>query len=397
MLRRVLRMPLQAGLALLSMSTLASAVPAGSHDHTWAAVPRTSTFPLQNAAVEGLVFPLVGLGTGAYGSDPNCEARPGCMNIGAGCGHCAYDSMLTWLRAGGRRLDLAFSYGNDAVVARAIEDSGVDRSEIFILSKISLGYEDALQQVDTILRDLETDYVDALLIHWPTRGGTGLDPLCNTQLPSYDERGCRLSTWRAMLEVLDAGKALSIGVSNYYPEHLQELEDEGYRLPSINQCPFHLYRSSSQDDVREYCRERGIHFNGYSPLGVPDLFVFPPGELSPTTLEDPRPAAVAMRLGGGVTTAEVLLGWQLRVGVSINPRSISAAHMHEALRALDVARQLTWTELDMLGSAPQIWCSVVPGNYQCAPDPEDTFAGGSGLAEASARSWAAYHNATSRH
>ena len=102
---------------------------------------------------------------------------------------------------------------------------------------------------------------------------------------------------------------------------------------------------------------------------MPDLFVFPGGEtgLSPTTLEDPRGGAVAARRGA--TPAEVLLGWQLRVGVSINPRSISAQHMREGLRALDVAEQLTegCCRSQLLH---RTWCSVVP-EYQCAPDPRD--------------------------
>ena len=101
---------------------------------------------------------------------------------------------------------------------RAIRDSGVPRSEVFILSKVSLGHADALVQMETILRDLETDHVDVLLIDWPTRGGTGLDPLCN---PPVDERACRLSTWRALLQLHELGLAKSIGVSNWYPEHLQ--------------------------------------------------------------------------------------------------------------------------------------------------------------------------------
>ena len=73
---------------------------------------------------------------------------------------------------------------------------------------------------------------------------------------------------------------------------LQEFIDEGLPLPSVNQLPFHLYRSSSQDVVREFCEANQIHVNGYSPLGVPDFFRFPPGPgepMSPTTLDDPRP------------------------------------------------------------------------------------------------------------
>eukprot|EP01043_Picozoa_sp_COSAG02_P053438 COSAG02_NODE_5898_length_3953_cov_6.796575_3_plen_224_part_00 len=200
-------------LVAAALAAFASVAPSGTNSTRRSEMP---TYLLFNTAQSGLTFPAIGFGSGAYGSKPQCDARPGCMAIGSGCGECAYESMLAWLNAGGRRLDLAHSYNNDAAVARAITDSGVPRSELFILSKISLGHDDALQQIDNILRDLGTDYVDALLIHWPTRGGTGLDPLCN---PPVDQRACRISTWRAMLEIFERGSARSVGVSNYYPEH----------------------------------------------------------------------------------------------------------------------------------------------------------------------------------
>ncbi len=200
-------------LVAAALAAFASVAPPGMNfTRRW----KMPTYPLFNTAQSGLTFPAIGFGSGAYGSNPQCDVRPGCMAIGSGCGECAYESMLAWLNAGGRRLDLAHSYNNDAAVARAIADSGVPRSELFILSKISLGHDDALQQIDNIMRDLGTDYVDALLIHWPTRGGTGLDPLCN---PPVDQRACRISTWRAMLEIFERGSARSVGVSNYYPEH----------------------------------------------------------------------------------------------------------------------------------------------------------------------------------
>jgi diketogulonate reductase-like aldo/keto reductase len=358
--------------ATLAAAAVAAAQQPPSRNEAVGRVNATSimpSFPLANSAEGGLEFPALGFGSGAYGSDPACAVRPGCMGIGNGCGACAYESMLAWLQLGGRRLDLAYSYDNDAEVARAIRDSGVPRSELFILSKVHLGREDALVQMEKILRDLQTDHVDALLIHWPTRGGSGLDPLCYGDF--VDPTACRISTWRALLDIFQRGQARSIGVSNFYPEELQEIIDAGLPLPSINQCPFHLYRSSSQDEAREFCGRHQIHFNGYSPYGVPDLYTFPPGPgppMAPSTLEDPRPAAVASRLGGGVTPAQVLLAWQLRVGVSLNPRSTSAQHMADGLEALALAPALTDEELVTLGSAPQVWCSLMPSNYQCAPD-----------------------------
>lgn len=359
-------------MALLRLAALAGAALGGvAAPNATAAARDMPSFPLHNAAEPGLEFPAIGFGTGAYGSEPRCDARPGCMGISPGCGQCAYDSVLAWLRSGGRRLDLAHSYNNDAVVGRAIVDSGVPRSEIFILSKVSLGFDDAVSQTANILRDLGTDYLDALLIHWPTRGGTGFDPLCN---PPVQHRECRISTWRALVELHRLGHVRSIGVSNYYREEMQEIIDAGMPLPTLNQCPFHLYRSSSQDDIREFCEEHDIHFNGYSPYAVPDFFDFTdvPG-MSPTSLQDPRPVAIATRLS--VTPAQVLLAWQIRLGVSVNPRSISAQHQIDAVDALAVVPQLTDDDLASLGAAPQIWCSVVPGNYQCAPDPEASGVG----------------------
>ena len=203
---------------------------------------------------------------------------PECFDDASGCDIYSARTLLSWLELGGRRLDTANTYGSDRSIGRAMAQSGVPRKEIFILSKIGpgqfdlpLGYNDTLVQFRQILRDLQTDYVDLLLIHWPTQVvPQSMDPNCR-QGPHYDERLCRLNTWRAMLEIFDSGKALSVGVSNFNITHLEEIANAGLRLPSVNQCPFHLYRSSSQQRLRDYCRGHNITFWGYSPLGTDAL------------------------------------------------------------------------------------------------------------------------------
>ena len=167
-------------------------------------------------------------------------------------------------------------------MARAIRASGVDRADIFITQKVGpppgvpLGYADTLVQMDQMLRDMQTEYVDLLLVHQRVQDiPQSADPYCNQGSPVYSERECRLSTWRAMLLLFEQGKALSVGVSNWNIADLQEIEDAGLPMPAVNQVPFNLYHSSAQQKMRDYCAAKGVLFHGYSGLGAPDVFTFP--------------------------------------------------------------------------------------------------------------------------
>jgi len=179
----------------------------------------------------------------------------------------------------------------------------------------------------------------------------------------YDERLCRLSTWRAMLHILDTGRARAVGVSNFNITHLQEIVDAGLRLPSVNQCPFHLYRSTSQQALRDYCKAHNITFWGYSPLGVPDVQIFPTTTgMSWTPMEDP--AVVKIAQTHGVTPAQVLLQWQYALGIPTNPRSQNAEHMRENLNSYSFT--LTDDEIKTLSSGAQDMCKIDGSWYECA-------------------------------
>ena len=204
------------------------------------------------------------------------------MDESNGCGMYTERTVLTWLKLGGRRLDCANSYGSQKAVGRAMKASGIDRKDIFITQKVGpppsvpLGYADTMIQMDQMLRDMQTDYVDLLLIHQRVQDiPQAADPYCNKGSPVYSERDCRLSTWRALLDIFKQGKALSVGVSNWNIADLQEIEDAGLPMPAVNQVPFNLYHSSKQQAMREYCASKGILFHGYSALGAPDVFTFP--------------------------------------------------------------------------------------------------------------------------
>jgi len=99
-----------------------------------------------------------------------------------------------------------------------------------------MGYADTLYQFDNLLQQMQTNYTDIVLNHWPTSPASPtVDPLCDPKKATYDEKGCRLSTWRAYVEIWKSGKSLAIGVANYNTSHLQEIIDAGMPLPAVNQ------------------------------------------------------------------------------------------------------------------------------------------------------------------
>lgn len=342
--------------------------------------PSIPTIPLRNSAVHGLEMPAIGLGTGGYASDPSVGYGhyPECWSTTTGCGNYTYTAVLTWLKAGGRRLDCANSYNNQVSVGQAVKDSGIDRKDIFILQKIGpsqpLGYQDALNQFAKIKSDMQVDYVDLLLIHWPVQNPsqgnvshnvtTSSDPFCNMTSPTYDPTMCRISTWKALVEIFQSGGAKAIGVSNYNSTHFQEIIDARMPLPSLTQNPFHIYRSWTQNDTIDFCRKNNIVFLGYSPLGVPDWHAFPGPDMSPTPLQDPVVLQIAQK--HKVTPAQVLIQWQWALGIPVNPRSQNQQHMIENLNSYTF--KLDEDEVKQLSSRPQAFCSVDPKFYECAPD-----------------------------
>jgi len=167
-----------------------------------------------------------------------------------------------------------------------------------------------------------------------------------------------------MLAIYDSGRAKAVGVSNYNITHIQEILDAGLRLPSLNQCPFHLYRSSTHNALRQFCSDHKVLFSGYSPLGVPDYHYFPTQNtgLSYTPMADPTVIKIAS--AHRVTPAQVLLQWQYALGIPTNPRSQNEAHMKDNLNAYSFT--LTNDEINVLNGAAQDTCAIDSTFYECA-------------------------------
>lgn len=311
---------------------------------------------LHNAAAPGLMMSATGLGTGG----------PGCYNESSDQ-LASLNSSLSWLRLGGRRFDGAISYACDRGVGAAMALSGVPRHEVFVASKVgpggvpfALGYNETKAQAEQILADLRSDYVDLLLVHepfsyWPdpaaARQAPSTDPACDLRSPAtYSERGCRLSTWRALVELWRSGIALAIGVSNYNSTHIEEIESAGLPLPAVNQvefsplhqgndgggcnCGVSASRSTpqcghSKTERAETCatllafmKRKQIVFNSYSPFGGG-------GSATTTLLSDPRLRAIGKN--HNVSVAQVILNWQWSKRIVVNPQASDIKYQSENL------------------------------------------------------------------
>ena len=326
-----------------AVTLLAAAAAAGS-----AAPYAIPAAPLKNAAAPGMTMPFTGLGTGGYGHNAtNPFAWPECWSDAAGCGAYVRNATAAYIRLAAGidgtsqvRLDNANTYDDVDNVGLGMRDSGLPRERIFLLSKTgsgqAMGYADTAAQIDAVLAQGGYAYVDALLIHWPTSTAPSQEPACNAQGAAYNATACRLETWRAYVDAFAAGKARSIGVSNYRVAELQEIADAGMPLPALNQIPYHVYRSSSWAETVAWCLRNGVLVNAYSPNGAPDAHSYPTAGtgMAASPLQDAVVLAVAA--AHGRSPAAVTSAWLRALGIVLNPRTYSAAHMADNLQAFDL-------------------------------------------------------------
>src|SRR3954454_20824109 len=161
------------------------------------------------------------------------------------------------LAIGYRHIDTAEMYRNEREVGEGIRAAGIDRSEVYVTSKLNNGYhepDDARRAFDETLSVLGFDYVDLFLIHWP--------------LPTrYD--GDFVSTWKVLEELKADGRARSVGVSNFQVDHLQRLMDECEVVPAVNQIELHPYFQNRE--VASFGEEHGIETEAWSPIAQGEI------------------------------------------------------------------------------------------------------------------------------
>jgi 2,5-diketo-D-gluconate reductase A len=215
------------------------------------------------------------------------------------------DAVLHALSIGYRSVDTAAMYGNESEVAEAIARSGLERSEVFVTTKLwnsDQGRDRTMRAFEQSLSRLHFDYVDLYLIHWPA--------------PSL---GRYVETWKAFTELQRAGRARSIGVSNFTVEHLERIIEETGLVPTVNQIELHP--RLQQPELRRFHSEHEIVTEAWSPLARGRA-------VSERAIEE-----LADRHGR--TPAQVILRWHVQLQNVVIPRSVNPSRIEENFRVFD--------------------------------------------------------------
>lgn len=276
-------------------------------------------------------MPALGLGT--------WKSEPGAVK----------EAVLTAIRDGYRHIDCAAIYGNEKEVGEALrqafEESIAQREEMWITSKLwndSHQKDQVIPALKKTLKDLQLDYLDLYLVHWPVAFKSGVSfPESEKDFLSLSEVPLT-ETWKGMQEALDEGLARHIGVSNFKKEKIQDLIDNSDFVPEMNQVEMHPLLP--QEDLVGYCQDRGIHLTAYSPLGSGDRSEKMKQDNEPTLLENEVIKEIAKKYEA--TPAQVLISWQLHRGVSVIPKSTNSERIQENL--ISVKLKLDFSDIEKI-------------------------------------------------
>ena len=236
---------------------------------------------------------------------------------------------LTALEAGYRHIDTAEMYGNEREVGEAVRESGIDRDEIFVTSKLNNGYhapEAAAKAFEDTLSALDIGHLDLFLMHWPLTDGGYVD------------------TWKAMEEMLQGGRVRAIGVSNFKEHHLNRLFAETTVIPAVNQVEIHPYLA--QDDLRAFHREHQIATEAWSPIA------------QGLVLSDPVVERISRRVEK--SPAQIVLRWHVQRGDIVFPKSVTPERVRENFAIFDFE----------LSDADVSDLTALDRNERTGPDPD---------------------------
>ena len=232
------------------------------------------------------------------------------------------------IEEGYRSIDTAAGYRNETGVGQAIRESGVPREELFITTKLAnpdQGYESTLRAFEESRRKLGVDYVDLYLIHWPGRD-------------KYKE------TWRAFEKLYNEGYIRAIGVSNFQIHHLESLKETSGIIPAVNQVEFHPLLT--QKELLAYCKREGIQLEAWSPIMKGNLDL---------------PLLQELAAKYGKTPAQIVLRWDLQLGVVTIPKSVRRERIAENAGIFD----FELTEEDMRA------IDALNKNHRFGPHPDE--------------------------
>src|SRR5271168_1757780 len=277
---------------------LPQTLPADTKPRRTAGTPTRRSSTMDTVTLNnGLEMPALGLGV--FQTPPD-ETR---------------DAVGAALEAGYRHIDTAAAYGNERQVGEAMYGSGLERSEVFLETKIWIsdyGYDETLHGFEKSARKLDVEEIDLLILH--------------QALPSAFDR--TLEAYRALETLLAEGKVRAIGVSNFMVEHLAALLERAKVVPAVNQIELHPY--FQQPEVQAFNVEHGILTQAWSPIGG---ITFYRDGIHGSTLDDPVIADIAK--AHSKTPAQVMLRWGLQQGRSVIPKSTKPSRIAENINVFD--------------------------------------------------------------
>lgn len=246
--------------------------------------------------------------------------------------------ILDALASGYRHIDTARRYENEKMVGNALQQCGIPRRELFLTSKVwktDLGYDKTMASFEASLKDLQVQYLDLFLIHWPLPFlGADWKPLVT-------------ESWRALERLYDEGAVRAIGVCNFLPQHLLHVLKTANTAPMIDQFEFHP--GYPQYETLQFCQSRGIQAEAWSPLGRGRL------------LEDPLVLELAKKYGK--SPAQICLRFCLQNNVLPLPKSSAPERMKANLDIFDF--EIEQEDIYRLLTMPQTgWSGLHPEHFE---------------------------------